>query len=78
MAAFKYKQSQKFRVIVSGVSVYTTAKQIRWAFGDSVAVNEAVTSALQSLERMKAGGSAVGLAGNWNGLSVQLSELDFA
>lgn len=32
----KFKQAQKFRVIVNGVSVYTTAKQIRWGFGDFV------------------------------------------
>jgi hypothetical protein len=51
---FKYKQSQKFRVIVKGVSVYTTAKQIRWQFGDQLSTNAAVAASLCELERMNA------------------------
>lgn len=79
MAAFKYKQSAKFRVIVKGVSVYTTAKQIRWSLGDMAAVNNAVSAALASLENMKSDSNmAVGLVGRWHDMEVQLSEIDFA
>lgn len=76
MRTFKYNQSQKFRVIVKGVSVYVTAKQITQGIGDQVATNSAVTFALKSLEDMNATEkSAVGLCGNWNGISVQINEL---
>lgn len=76
MKTFKYKQSQKFRVIVQGVSVYTDARAIRWQFGDQISTNAAVQSALTSLERMNNGiKSAVGLCGTWNSMSVQIDEL---
>ena len=42
----KFKQAQKFRVIVNGVSVYTTAKQIRWGFGDLCARDHALQNTL--------------------------------
>lgn len=76
MRTFKYKQGQRFRVIVKGVSVYTDARTIRWQFGDQVRTNDAVQSALTSLERMNNGiKSAVGLCGRWNDMEVQIDEL---
>jgi hypothetical protein len=73
---FKYKQSQKFRVIVKGVSVYTTAKQIRWQFGDQLSTNAAVAASLRELERMNASmKGAVGLCGTWCDMSVQIDEM---
>ena len=76
MRTFKYKQSQKFRVIVKGVSVYVTAKQIILGIGDQTVTNSAVALSLKSLERMNAiEKGAVGLCGTWDGLSVQIDEL---
>ena len=73
---FKFKDSQRFRIIIKGVSVYTTAKQIRWGIGDFISVNDAVASALRALENMKQGqGEAVGLAGSWNEMQVQIDML---
>lgn len=46
----KFKQAQKFRVIVKGVSVYTTAKQIRDGFGDQISTNTAVREAFRALQ----------------------------
>jgi hypothetical protein len=46
----KFKQAQKFRVIVGGISVYVTAKQIRWGFGDQLATNAAVYFAFNKLQ----------------------------
>ena len=73
---FKYKQSQKFRVIIGQVSVYVTAKQIIWGIGDGVETNAAVASALQSLQNMNSvAKETVGLCGTWNGMAVQIDEL---
>jgi hypothetical protein len=72
----QFKQSQKFRVIVKGVSVYVTAKQIRWGFGDQLTTNAAVHAAFHSLTNMKAAGEpAVGLAATYCGLDVQIDML---
>lgn len=69
----KFKQAQKFRVIVSGVSVYTTAKQIRWGFGDQIKTNAAVYGAFCQLQ--DAAPSANGLCCRINDVDVQIDTL---
>jgi len=80
----RFKQSQKFRVIIgggvisSGVSFYATAEQIRYGVGDFVTCNAAVQKALDALEFTRSGSGAtdqcaVGLAGTWEGLNIQLN-----
>jgi hypothetical protein len=70
----KFKQSQKFRVIVKGVSVYVTAKQIIWGIGDQISTNAAVHAAFTSLQNMKTDQNAtVGLCARYNDIDVQIS-----
>ncbi len=70
------KKSQKLRVIVNGVSFYTTVGQIRCNVGDSVRINEAVLSALTALtNQRKTTDYATGLAGRWNNVDVQITVL---
>ena len=74
----RFKQSQKFRVIVGAACFYATAKQIRWGIGDFTNCNAAVQKALDALEYTRSGAGtadqcAVGLAGTWEGLQVQLN-----
>ena len=76
--SFKFKQGQRFRVIVSNACFYATAKQIRDGVGDFVQCNQAVREALRSLQDTRSGSGiadqcAVGLAGTWEGLQVQLN-----
>lgn len=69
----QFKQGQKFRVIVNGVSVYTTAKQIRWGFGDFVSINHAVESAFVQLQNaMK---TTTGLCTRVGEVDVQIDTL---
>lgn len=80
MAITRFKASQKLRIIISGVAVYTTAGQIRnglFGYTNQVAASQ---KALETLEfsRDNAGGAlaaATGLAGTWEGLQVQLDML---
>lgn len=74
----RFKQTQKFRVIVGAACFYATAKQIRWGIGDFTNCNAAVQKALDALEFTRSGEGAadqcaVGLAGTWEGLQVQLN-----
>ena len=74
----RFKQSQKFRICIGSVSFYATAKQIRNGVGDFGTCNAATQKALDALEFTRSGkGSAdmcaVGLAGTWEGLQVQLN-----
>jgi hypothetical protein len=78
MTIKRFKQSARFRVIVGEVSFYATAKQIRNGVGDFVKCNAATQKALDALEFTRSGSgaadqSAVGLAGTWEGLQVQLN-----
>ena len=84
MTIKRFKQSQNFRVVISGgvitsgVSFYATAKQIRYGVGDFVTCNAAVQKALDALEFTRSGKGvadqcAVGIAGTWEGLPVQLN-----
>ena len=69
-----YNETQKFRVIVEGVSLYSTAKDIRKGIGDSRIVNNATQECLMALEKMRVDG-ARGLAGRWKGLNVQIDAI---
>ena len=73
-----FKPTQKLRVIIDNVSIYTTAKQVRNGIGDFYSVNAATQKALDALEYTRSGEGvaeqcAVGLAGTWEGLNVQLN-----
>lgn len=68
-----FKATQRFRVIINGISFYTTAGAIRDGVGDFTKVNEAVNEAMKALERTRVNDPAVGLTGAWFGYAVQLS-----
>lgn len=74
----RFKQTQRFRVIVGPACFYATAKQIRWGVGDFAQCNAATQKALDALEFTRssngaAESAATGLAGTWEGLMVQLN-----
>jgi hypothetical protein len=78
----RFKQSQRFRVIVGdtvyAACFYATAKQIRNGVGDFVKCNAATQKALDALEFQRSGTGAadqcsVGLAGTWEDIAVQLN-----
>ena len=74
----RFKQSQRFRVIVGTACFYATASQIRTGVGDFVNCNAATQKALDALEFQRSGTGAadqcaVGLGGTWEGLQVQLN-----
>ena len=78
MSVKRFKQSQRFRVNVGDASFYATAKQIRSGVGDFSKCNAATQKALDALEFTRSGSGvadqcAVGLAGTWEGLQVQLN-----
>jgi hypothetical protein len=77
MIVKRFKQTQKFRVIVGAACFYATAKQIRNGVGDLYTCNAAVQKALDALEGYRSGGviesCVTGHAGTWEGLSVQLN-----
>ena len=74
----RFKQAQRFRVIVGSACFYATARQIRSGVGDFGQCNAATQKALDALEFQRSGSGiadqcSVGLAGTWEGLPVQLS-----
>ena len=76
----RLKQFQKIRIIVSGVAVYTTVKQIRYGLFGFVNQVAASQKALDALEYTRSGTGAVdrcatGLCGTWEGLQVQIDIL---
>jgi hypothetical protein len=78
MVIKRFKQTQKFRVIVGNACFYATAKQIRNGVGDFMKCNAATQKALDSLEFTRSGKGladqcAVGLSGTWEGLNIQLN-----
>ena len=78
MKVQRFKQTQKFRVIVGQACFYATVKQIRNGVGDFAKCNAATQKALDALEFTRSGTGiadqcASGLAGTWEGLQVQLS-----
>lgn len=75
--AFKFKPTQKFRVISGNISFRTTARDIRKGVGDHIAFNSAVLQCFESLEKIKSGKGwadqcATGLSGIWDDVHVQL------
>lgn len=78
MKVKRFTQAQRFRVIVGDACFYATAKQIRSGIGDFTKCNAATQKALDALEYTRSGAGvadqcAVGLAGTWEGLQVQLN-----
>jgi hypothetical protein len=78
MKMYRFKQAQRFRVIVGAACFYATAKQIRNGVGDFMTCNAATQKALDSLEFQRSGSGiadqcATGLAGTWEGLNIQLN-----
>ncbi len=70
----RFKQSQRFRVILGDVCFYATAKQIRYGVGDFMKCNAALQKALDSLEYMpNSVYKPVGAVGTWEGLTVQIN-----
>jgi hypothetical protein len=75
---FRFKQTQRFRIIVEQSSFYARAKEIRAGVGDLYKCNAAVQKALDALEFTRSGAGvadqcAIGIAGTWEGLNVQLN-----
>ena len=73
-------QNQKMRVIISGVGIWTTAKQIRGGIGCFTKQVAASQKALDALENTRAAWpphyqGATGLCGTWEGLQVQIDIL---
>lgn len=78
MSIKRFKQTQRFRVIVGDACFYSTAKQIRDGVGDLNRCNDATQKALAALEFNRSGRGAaefatVGISGTWEGLQVQLN-----
>ena len=76
----RLKQSQKMRIIISGVAIYTTVKQLRWSlfgFTNQVAASQKALDALEYIRSGKgvAEKNTTGLCGTWEGLQVQLDIL---
>lgn len=75
----RLKQSQKMRIIISGVAIYTTVKQLRWSlfgFSNQAAASQKALDALEFIRSGKGADScATGLGGTWEGLQVQLDML---
>ncbi len=76
----RFKQSQRFRVIIDSVSFYTNAERIRYGIGDFSKCNAAAQKALDALEFTRSGDGAadkcaVGIGGTWEGHQIQLSML---
>jgi|WetSurMetagenome_2_1015567.scaffolds.fasta_scaffold1849817_2 hypothetical protein len=66
------KQSQKIRLTMSGVSFFTTAKQIRDGIGNFSMCNERCRIALERLERS----GDVGLLARIDNVDVQIDKID--
>ena len=74
----RFKQTQRFRVIVGSACFYARAREIRAGVGDFTQCNAATQKALDALEFTRSGTgaadrAAVGIAGTWEGLNVQLN-----
>ena len=69
----EFGQFQRFRVIINGISFFTSRAAVVNGVGDFTKVNESVKSAITELERIRKSDPAVGLAGTWCGFDVQLS-----
>ena len=73
---FQFKKTQKFRLIIDNVSVYTTAGQIRNGIGDQYKCNSASQQALLVLGRMQDDNiPPCGIVGRWEGMNVQIDKM---
>lgn len=76
MTIKRFKQSQKFRIIVGQACFYVTAKQIRNGIGDFSIFNAAAQKCLDAFEFQRSGKDVLafstGLAGVWSGVSMQM------
>lgn len=77
MITTRFEQNQKFRVIISDVSFYATATEIRRGVGDTSKPNNAIRKCLDALELQRSGTGIAdqcvrGLGGTWEGFNVQL------
>lgn len=71
-----FKNSQKFRVTLNGIIMFTTVKDMAFNLFGQTEQRVAVWDAMMALARQKrAEPAAVGLAGNWRGYSVQIDLL---
>lgn len=73
----RFNKTQKFRVIISDISFYSTASDIRRGVGDTAKPNAAIQKCLDALEFQRSGSGiaeqcTTGLAGVWEGFSVQI------
>ena len=74
----RFKQTQRFRIVLGSACFYATTKQVRNGVGDFMTCNAATQKALESLEFSRSGDGvadqcASGIGGTWEGLSVQLT-----
>lgn len=74
----RFKQTQRFRIIVGQACFYATARQIRDGVGDFGQCNAATQKALDALEFTRSGTGAAdractGITGTWESLPVQLT-----
>lgn len=71
-----FKNSQKLRVIINGVALYTTIKGVMFDVFGYGEQRSAVCDALFALRSHRSAGEpAVGLTGAWRGYSVQVDLL---
>lgn len=73
----QFKQSQKIRIIISGVGFYTTVKEIRNSMFCFTNQNAAAQKAVCALEfirnsKSKEDKMTVGIGGTWENLQIQL------
>lgn len=66
----KLKKSQRLRVIINGVSIFTTAWDVRMGIGDFIRINESAQAALRQLETEL--GQITGLVSDFGGHQVQI------
>lgn len=76
----RLNKSQKLRIIVNGVSIYTTVGTVRNGIGDFTKINAATQKAVDSIEFTRNGNGLAeqcccGIAGTWEGVNVQVSML---
>ena len=76
MAFKQFTKPTKLRVIINGVSFYTTAGQVRYGVGSNGSINDCCNSALREIERSKKAGDLIsGLCGTWHGHQIQMDLL---
>ena len=67
------KSKQKLRLVINGVSIFTTVKNIQSGIGDSQRTNRAAQHALDSLIRLRhAELKPVGVSGYWYDFPIQI------